>query len=296
MLRRIIGEDIELVTLPATDLGLVKVHPGQIEQVLVNLAVNARDAMPDGGKLSIETADVTLDRHYAERQPGVIAGEYVSLAVIDNGTGITDEAKGHLFEPFFTTKEPGKGTGLGLSTCYGIIKQNGGHISVYSELGHGTTFKIYLPRHDEIGHSPASRPASGDLPRGMETVLVVEDEPSVRAVAVLALRERGYTVLEAGNGSEALQVIQEHAQMIHLMLTDVVMPLMGGRDLADQLRPSHPETSVLYTSGYTDHAIVHHNVLDPGTEFIQKPFSPAQLARKVRELLDMASHSQMAAR
>jgi PAS domain S-box-containing protein len=287
MLRRIIGEDIELVTLPTEDLGRIRVDPGQVEQVLVNIAVNSRDAMPNGGKLTIETDNVTLDETYAARHVGVTPGEYVMLAVSDTGIGMTREVKEHLFEPFFTTKDAGKGIGLGLATCYGIVKQNGGNIWVYSEPGRGTTFKIYFPRVALEAEALPMRDESGYLPRGTETVLLVEDDPAVRTMAVRVLWEQGYTVLEAGNGEEALETAREHeGKTIHLLLTDVVIPQRGGKGLADCLRAERPDTKVLFMSGYPGEAVVHHGVLDSGTAFLHKPFSPSVLARKVREVLD----------
>ena len=287
LLRRLIIEDIELVCVPGKAIGSVRVDPAQMEQVLMNLAVNARDAMPEGGRLVIETTDVTLDERYASRHPGVTAGDYVSLVVSDNGIGMTEEVKRHAFEPFFTTKEVGEGTGLGLSTCYGIVKQSGGHITVDSEPGQGTTFKIYIPRVDG---EPSARPSRDDpayLPRGSETVLLAEDEPTVRGVITDVLSESGYRVLEATNGHEALSVAQEHCgEEIHLLLTDVVMPLMGGRELAEILRAKHPNLKVLYTSGYADDAIDRHGVLEPDAEFIQKPFTLDVLTQKVRKALE----------
>lgn len=287
MLRRLIGEHIELVTLPAQDLGSAKVDPGQFEQVLVNLVVNARDAMPNGGKLILETSNVTLEEDYVHQHAGRVPGKYVRVVVSDNGIGMTDEVKAHLFEPFFTTKEKGQGTGLGLATCYGIIKQSNGHIAVYSEQGQGTTFKVYLPRIDEEPGSLPRRDEVGYLPKGNERVLLVEDEPLVRNLAVRILRNQGYTVLEATNGSEAIRVAHEHARdEIHLLLTDIVMPQMGGKELADRLRLIRPGIKVLFTSGYTDNTIVQHGLLDPDIAFLEKPFSPAALVRKVREVLD----------
>ena len=287
MLRRIIGEDIELTTLLAKNLGRVKIDPGQFEQIILNLAVNARDAMPSGGKLTIETANVILDEEYARTHISVTPGPYVRLSVSDTGVGIPLEVKEKVFEPFFTTKEKGKGTGLGLSTVYGIVKQSGGNIWVYSEPAHGTTFKIYLPRVEEDLDTLYGRDETDFLPRGSETVLLVEDEPSVRDLAHRLLNQAGYKVLEAANGEEALRVVQEHiGEKIHLLLTDVVMPQMGGKELANQLKNLRPDVKVLYTSGYTDDAIVHHGVLDPGTHFLQKPFSPKTLTHKVREVLD----------
>jgi two-component system cell cycle sensor histidine kinase/response regulator CckA len=287
MFHRLIGEDIELVYLLSDDLGKVKTDPGQIEQVILNLAVNARDAMPSGGKLTIETANVVLDEAYARGHVGVNPGLYVMLSVSDTGYGMSPEVKEHLFEPFFTTKEKGKGTGLGLSTVYGIVKQSEGEIWVYSEPGQGTTFKIYLPRVDEAPKEWKEKAIGKEFPLGSETILVVEDELQVRGLAVRVLQGQGYMVLEASNGEEALRVVQEHAgENIHLLLTDVVMPHMGGKELADQLKILHPDIKVLYTSGYTDNAIVNHGILEPGTNFLQKPFSPEALAQKVREVLD----------
>jgi signal transduction histidine kinase len=287
MLRRLIGEDIELVTLPAPELGQVKADPGQLEQVLLNLAVNARDAMPKGGKLTIETANVTLDEDYTSQHAEVTAGEYVMLSVSDTGMGMTEEVKTHLFEPFFTTKEKDKGTGLGLATCFGIVKQSGGHIEVYSEVDQGTTFKVYLPRLEETVSPVPVQAKSDDLPWGTETVLLVEDESSVRELASRLLRQQGYKVLEAANGDEALRVVQEYAEAeIDLLLTDMVMPQLGGRELADRLKAMWPGVKVLFISGYTDDAVVHHGVLEPGIAFLPKPFSSRILVRKVREVLD----------
>jgi PAS domain S-box-containing protein len=287
MIRRLIGEQIELVILPASDLGSVKVDPGQFEQVIVNLAVNARDAMPNGGKLILETTNVTLGEDYAYQHTGITPGDYIMFAVSDTGTGIIDEVKAHLFEPFFTTKEKGKGTGLGLSTVYGIVKQSNGHILVYSELGHGTTFKIYLPRVEEKMTAIPRRDEIGYMPKGNETVLLVEDEPLVRGLAIRVLREQGYNVLEAANGIEALNVAQEHAgEKIHLLLADVVMPQMGGKELADRLKAFRPGIKVLFTSGYTDQAIVQRGLLNPLFSFLEKPFSSSGLVRQVREILD----------
>ena len=287
MLRRIIGEDIELVTLLTEDLGKVKIDPNQIEQVIFNLAVNARDAMPSGGKLTIETADVELDEEYARVHVGVTPGRYVSLSVSDTGIGMTREVKEKVFDPFFTTKEKGKGTGLGLSMVYGIVKQSNGNIMVYSEPHRGTTFRIYLPRTEEEADILGDREEKDFPPRGSETVLLVEDDELVRNLANRLLEQQGYRVLKASNGQEALLVAKEHVgETIHLLLADIVMPQMGGKELADWLKISRPNVKVLYTSGYSDDAIVHHGVLDPGTHFLQKPFSLKTLSQKVREVLD----------
>jgi PAS domain S-box-containing protein len=287
MTGRIIGEDIEMFTVLDDHLGRVKTDPAQIEQVILNLVVNARDAMPAGGKLAIETANVGLDDTYARTHIGVVPGSYVMLSVSDTGCGMSPEIKELIFEPFFTTKEEGKGTGLGLSTIYGIVKQSGGNIWVYSEPGRGTTFKIYLPRvEDETDALPVQDNAD-HLPKGNETVLLVEDDLSLRALAARVLRYQGYKVLEATNGNEAIGIARENGQeRIHLLLTDVVMPYMGGRELVKRMKTLHSEIRVLFISGYTDHAITYHAGLKPGTPFLQKPFSPTALAKKVREVLD----------
>ena len=292
LLRRLIGEDIELVTLPAPDLGQVKADPGQIEQVIANLVVNARDAMPQGGRLTIETANTMLDDNYARQHVAVTPGDYVMLAVSDTGSGMDAEVQQHIFEPFYTTKEVGKGTGLGLATCYGIVKQHAGNIWVYSEVGHGTTFKVYLPRVYEATDRLAGRADDAPVPRGTETVLLVEDEPLVREIARNILQEHGYSVLEAGNGDDALRIVHEYVGgPIALLVTDVVMPQLGGKALAEQVSSVYPTFKVLYISGYATDAIVHHGRLDPGTNFLSKPFTPATFARKVREVLDAASNS-----
>ena len=285
MLQRVIGEDIELETFLSEPIGKVKTDQGQIEQLIINLAVNARDAMPDGGKLIIETANVELDEEYARAHIAVNPGRYVMISLSDTGVGMTPEEKERIFEPFFTTKEKGKGTGLGLSTVYGIVKQSGGNIWVYSEPEKGTTFKIYLPQVDEHLEEP-KKDVFQEIPRGCETILVVEDNEMVRELAVRVLERQGYRVLDASGGNEALLLCEEFKDSIHLILTDVVMPGMGGRKLVDFLKEIHPETKALYMSGYTDNAILHHGVLDKGIEFIQKPFTVEKLARKVREVLD----------
>jgi CheY-like chemotaxis protein len=259
--------------------------PGQLHQVLMNLAVNARDSMPHGGKLIIETRNVTTERDLTGRHPGLGPGSYVYLGVTDTGTGMSAEVKQHLFEPFFTTKEAGRGTGLGLATVYGIVRQSGGWIVVTSEPGHGTTFHIYLPR---IGTDVAAQPGasdSGTAPRGSETVLVVEDQDAVRQLVGSVLEGYGYRVLQVSNGPEAIALAEQHPEPIHLLLTDLVMPLMNGRALADQLMASRPEIRVLYMSGYTEETICHQGVLDSGLTYLEKPFTPEALAKKVREAL-----------
>ncbi len=290
MLRRIIGEDIELLTSLSEDLGRVMSDPGQIEQVIMNLAVNARDAMQGGGKLTIETANVELDEEYARSHIAVTPGRYVMLSVSDTGVGISPEIKERIFEPFFTTKEKGRGTGLGLSTVYGIVKQSGGNIWVYSEPAQGTTFKIYLPRVDEPAEELRKKIEYEEIPRGSETILLVEDDEKVRELAVKVLRMHGYEVIEAGSPTDALRICQELKRPIHLVLTDVVMPEMSGRQLAERLREVCVEVKVLYMSGYTDNSIVRHGVLEKGVDFIQKPFTIDGLARKVREVLDSSGH------
>ena len=287
MLRRLIGEDIEVVTVFGRALGRVKADPGQIEQVLVNLVVNARDAMPDGGKLTIETSNVDVDEEFSETHEGLAPGRYVMLAVHDTGHGIDAETKSRLFEPFFTTKEQGKGTGLGLATVYGIVKQSGGYVVVESEPGNGAAFKVFLHRL-EAGVDEVQRVTQIDeeRPRGSETVLLVEDEEVVRNLVREILEGNGYTVLEARNGAEALDLGRRFTGPIHLLVTDVVMPKMSGRELAERLVTIHRETRVLYMSGYTDGAIGHHGVLDPHTELLQKPFTFDALAQKVRKVLD----------
>ncbi len=286
MLGRLLGEDIALVTRLDPALGAVKADPGQLEQVIMNLAVNARDAMPGGGKLTIETANAELDDTYVREHFPARPGSYVMLAVSDTGTGMSDEVQSHLFEPFFTTKEKGKGTGLGLATVYGIVKQSGGYIWVYTEPGHGTTFKIYLPRVAGAPAQRASGPKASPVGAGTETVLLAEDEAAVRAVARHALERQGYTVLEASSGEAALDLAERHSGRIHLLLTDVIMPGMNGRALALRLSELRPDLRVVYMSGYTEEAITRHGVLEPGLTYVQKPFTPEGLARKVREVLD----------
>lgn len=285
MLKRLIGEDIRLVSSLSPDSGQVKTDPGQLSQVLMNLVVNSRDALPKGGTIIIETRSVFLDENYAVKHISVKPGRYVMLAVSDNGTGINSEIIENIFEPFFTTKETGKGTGLGLSTVYGIVKQSGGNIWVYSEVGKGTTFKIYLPQVIETAESVNNLTNFSDLPRGTETILLVEDEEIVRNLTREMLETCGYTVLEASNGFEALKISVDKAK-IDLLLTDVVMPEMGGRELAEKLRQLYPRMRVLFSSGYTDAAIVQNSLIDPNTNFIQKPFNLNDLAQKLREIFN----------
>lgn len=286
LLRRLIGEDIELVTIMNEDCWNIKADTGQMAQVLINLAINARDAMPQGGKITIETDNVTLDEEYARLHHEVIPGEYVMMAVSDTGMGMTNEVKARIFEPFFTTKLEGQGTGLGLATSYGIIKQTGGHIWVYSEPGQGTTLKIYLPRVMGEETTPAAVPEVTIPLTGTETVLVVEDEPQVRLIATEILKANGYKVLEAYNGEEALRVAENYPDAIHLLVTDVVMPQMGGVELAKRIQDARPVIKILYVSGYTENTIVHHGVQDDTVSFQPKPYTPLALMKKVREVLD----------
>jgi two-component system, cell cycle sensor histidine kinase and response regulator CckA len=285
MLQRLLGEDIDILLKGHPNLGHVMADKGQLEQVLMNLAINARDAMPTGGNLTLETANVDLDEEYAASHDGVVPGPHVMVAVTDSGCGMNEEVRSRLFEPFFTTKGPGKGTGLGLATVFGIVKQSGGNIRVYSEPGKGTTFRIYLPRVEKRADKdrPSSeicKPSKGD-----EAILLVEDEASVRGVILSMLEGTGYSILSACNGDEALKICKERKGRIDLLLSDVVMPGISGREMATQLAKVHPETKVLFMSGYTDDAIQHHGVLEPGTAFIEKPFSQVKLTRKIREVL-----------
>jgi two-component system cell cycle sensor histidine kinase/response regulator CckA len=286
MLPRLIGEDIELSIRPSVSLGRVKADQSQIEQIILNLAVNARDAMPEGGRLTIETSDVELDDNYSSRHAGVRPGNYVMLAVSDTGVGMDSQTQAHVFEPFFTTKELGKGTGLGLATVYGVVKQSRGWIWVYSELGRGTTFKIYLPRVSEAVTEPEVSKAHPTPPPGTETILLAEDQDSIRDLTRECLEASGYTVLEARNGVEAVQLAEQHRGTIDLLVTDVVMPKMGGRELARRLTTLCPQVKVLYMSGYAEYGAVEHGILDLDLACLQKPFSLALLLHKVREVLD----------
>ncbi len=290
MLTRLIGEDIELVMKPGSELNAVKADPGQIEQVIMNLAVNARDAMPKGGKLTIETSNVVLDESFTRLHAPLQPGEYVVLTLSDTGTGMDAETQSHMFEPFFTTKGP-KGTGLGLSMVYGIIKQSGGYIWAQSDVGKGTTFQIYLPRATEVGEPAAMQAAiTATAPRpNVETILVVEDEENLRHLARQYLQAQGYTVLEAPNGATAIQVCTEYSGPIHLLLTDVIMPGMNGRELAQSILTLRPDTKVVYMSGYTENVIGHNGMLEAGVNLLQKPFSLPALKAKVREVLDTES-------
>ena len=290
MLRRMIGEDVELRVSPGPDLGNIKADPVQLEQVIMNLAVNARDAMPKGGKLSIETSNIYLDESYARDHVSVVPGDYVMLAISDTGCGMDEETRLRIFEPFFTTKESGKGTGLGLSMVYGIVRQSGGNIWVYSEEGRGTTFKIYFPRVTAEAEEYKRAAQTSDVPKGSETILLVEDAELVRKLARRVLETAGYRVLEAGSAEAAIKLCEKiNGDKIDLLLTDVVMPGMSGNDMSKVLLTKQPGMPVLYMSGYTDDAIVQHGVLEAGINFLQKPFSPGALASKVREVLDARS-------
>jgi len=286
MLRPLIGEDVELVTLLDPSLGKLRADPAQVDQIIMNLAVNARDAMPHGGRLILQTSNADLDEAYASKHATVKPGHYVMLAVSDNGTGMDKQTQEQIFEPFFTTKEKGQGTGLGLSMVYGIVKQSGGYIWVYSELGQGTTFKIYLPRMDEDVADASAEPVLRPASTGQEIVLVVEDEGMLRELFCEFLRESGYTVLAAGTGEEAVEISSRHQGPIHLLLTDAVMPGIRGRELAHSLEQRRPDMKVLFVSGYTDDSVLRSGLVQPGTAFLQKPFSRGALTRKVRAVLD----------
>lgn len=298
MFSRVIGENIEMAFLPGSKLSRVKVDTSQMEQVLLNLVVNARDAMPDGGRLSIETANAELDRSYAAKHAGMVPGKYVMLVVSDTGCGMDTKTQARIFEPFFTTKEPGKGTGLGLATVYGVVKQSGGFIWVYSEVGHGTTFKIYLPEVADAVEPIAAEKGAGKSHVGHETILFVEDEESVRELVSDYLKSSGYNVLEAADGLQALEMAAAFSGEIHMLVTDVVMPRLSGRELATRLAADRPHLSVLYISGYTDDSVFRHGVLEGGMSFLQKPFNLKALAQKIREVLDQrametALHSKL---
>ncbi|HOW63791.1 MAG TPA: ATP-binding protein [Candidatus Paceibacterota bacterium] len=287
MLRRLIGEDIDLVWMPGPDLWSVNLDPSQVDQILANLSVNARDAIAGSGKVTIQTTNVRLDDAYAESHPESEPGRYVMLAVSDTGQGMDAETRARIFEPFFTTKEAGKGTGLGLAIVFGIVRQNNGHITVQSELGRGTTFKIYLPRAEAeptLATPKTARPSRG----GTETVLLVEDEQQILSLGRRILLQYGYSVLEAATPEIALALSARHPGPIHLLITDVVMPGLNGKELREQLRISHPDLKCLYMSGYTADVIAHHGILDPGVHLLEKPFTVHALIRKVREVLDQS--------
>jgi two-component system cell cycle sensor histidine kinase/response regulator CckA len=287
MLHHLMGGGVDMQIVPAPDVQMVKADAGQIEQVIMNMVINARDAMPNGGKLTLETANVSFEQESVGHYPELKPGDYVMLAITDTGTGMSEEVKARAFEPFFTTKGISQGTGLGLSTCYGIIKQSGGHISVYSEPARGATFKIYLPQAEQTAKIPAQRLDSSDLPRGTETILLVEDDPALREMAATLLRRLGYKVLAAANGIEALSLKHRRdTGHVDLLFTDVVMPHMSGKELADRVRVLSPHTRILFTSAYTENAIIHQGVLNKGVALLQKPFTPSALARKLREVLD----------
>jgi CheY-like chemotaxis protein len=289
MLQRILGADVDLVSIPTQPLGRVRADPSSIEQVIMNLVVNARDAMPTGGKLTMETDNVVLDDAYAQAHLGVKPGPHVMLAVSDTGTGINRETLARIFEPFFTTKESGKGTGLGLSTVFGVVQQSGGSVWVYSEVGKGTTFKVYLPRVDAAVEVAGETVPPTTL-RGSETILLVEDDDQVRVVAGGILRRNGYHVIDARNAGEALLHSEKHPSTIHLLLSDVVMPQMSGPELAKRLASARPGMRVLCMSGYTDDSIVRHGVLEAHIAYLQKPITPEALTTRVREILDGAAN------
>ena len=291
MLHRLIGEDVELVTIAAAALDSVHVDPGRLEQVIMNMAVNARDAMPGGGTLTLETGTTQLDGMYSAKTLGVPPGRYVTISISDTGVGMDENTLSHLFEPFFTTKNPGRGTGLGLATAYGIIRQSGGAIAFNSKVGDGTTGKIYLPLAETKAAPAAEKPSETNSSTGVETILLVEDEARVRKLIVDVLTARGYNVIEATRGEEALRFCKAHSGDIDMALVDVVMPGISGPELVRQMTPIRPELRVLYISGYTDEAVVHHGIPESGGAFLQKPFLPESLARKVREVLDSRGKS-----
>ncbi len=286
LLRRLIGEDIDLQIRLDSQLGRVKADPGQLEQVIMNLAINARDAMPNGGRLVIETSNAELDESYARQHSSVTPGDYVVLSVSDTGVGIDKATQERIFEPFFTTKERGKGTGLGLATVYGIVKQSGGHIWFYSEVGMGATFRVYLPRTQEALPAPTPFHTAAHASGGSETILLVEDQPMLRELMHTVLARAGYTVLSAENPDQALEIAAAHPRRIHLLLSDVILPGMNGRVFAEQLQKKRPEAKVLFVSGYTEDIILHHGTLEAGTSFLPKPFTQETLGRKIREVLD----------
>jgi two-component system, cell cycle sensor histidine kinase and response regulator CckA len=287
--RHLMGANVATRIIATPGLWMVKADAGQIEQVIMNLAMNARDAMTNGGQFILETGNVVFDPETVGRYLELKPGNYVMLAVTDTGGGMTPEVKARVFEPFFSTKNFGQATGLGLSTCYGIIKQSGGHISIYSEPSRGATFKVYLPQSEEATAAPIRRLDAPELPRGTETILLVEDDPALREMAAILLRRLGYTVLAAANGIEALTLKrQSGVGHIDLLFTDVVMPHMSGKELADRVRMVHPHTRILFTSAYTENAIVHQGILAKGTALLSKPFTPMALANKLREVLDQA--------
>jgi PAS domain S-box-containing protein len=289
MLRRLLGADVTLTSLLEPALGNIEADPGQIEQIVMNLAVNARDAMPQGGKLTLQTRNVELDEDYAELHHDVRPGPYVLLAVSDTGMGMDQDTQARIFEPFFTTKDKARGTGLGLATVFGIVQQSRGHIWVYSEPGKGTTFKLYFPRVSGVADTPRPARRTPASLRGDETILLVEDDPQVRAIAASVLRRNGYVVLETANGGEAIMICEQHGAKIDLLVTDVVLPLMSGRQIAERVRGMRPEIKILFMSGYTDDAVLQHGILDSGMAYLQKPITPSSLTQKVREVIDQPS-------
>ena len=290
MLGRLLGDDVTLTNVLSRDLGTIKADPSQIEQVLMNLAVNARDAMPQGGKITIRTTNVTIDEAYVRQHPYLEPGPYVMLTVSDTGVGMDAETRARIFAPFFSTKADGKGTGLGLSTVFGIIKQSAGAINVYSEPGHGTKFKVYFPRYEDapaVLKTDQAAPIRG----GSETILLVDDAAPLRGLTRLLLEDCGYTVLDSGDPAEAIRIAATHQGLLPLLITDVVMPGFSGRVLAERLRAARPETKVLYTSGYADDEVAQHGLVETECAFLEKPFTRDALIRKVREILDSPTHS-----